>query len=195
MAPKNIFWLHHRDYKVTISNPTNFDIFPIIITLILKTRLRRVETLDIFLLWHSNSVINDSTRFSIDDLTFDRLLLVVFFVTWCPNPNGSTDEQFLSNNSFLQCEHFECSTSFLLFPHPMKNWKFESYQKSCSKNLLSYEIWKYHWRDDNFDGLLCALQTRLKFEIFTRSIFDQEKCLKGFILSRRTSNLDQNCRF
>ena len=44
-ARKNIFWLHHCDQNVTISNPTNFDMFPILITLILKTRLRRVETL------------------------------------------------------------------------------------------------------------------------------------------------------
>ena len=34
---KIIFWLHHCNQRVTISNPTSFAIFPIIITFILKT--------------------------------------------------------------------------------------------------------------------------------------------------------------
>ena len=40
-----IFWLHHRVQEVRISIPTNFNKYPIPLTLIMKTRLRRVETL------------------------------------------------------------------------------------------------------------------------------------------------------
>ena len=40
-----IFWLHHRVQEVGISIPTNFNKYPILLTLIMKTRLRRVETL------------------------------------------------------------------------------------------------------------------------------------------------------
>ena len=36
-ARKLFFWLHHCNQRVTISNPTSFAIFPIIITFILKT--------------------------------------------------------------------------------------------------------------------------------------------------------------
>ena len=42
-----IFWLHHRVQEVGISIPTNFNKYPILLTLIMKTRLRRVETLTI----------------------------------------------------------------------------------------------------------------------------------------------------
>ena len=34
-----------KHFLPSLSNPINFDIFPIIITLILNTRLRRLETL------------------------------------------------------------------------------------------------------------------------------------------------------
>ena len=56
---KNIFWLHRRDQKVKISNTTNFHIFPITITLILKTRLRRVETL--LLAFHRSYGVMENT--------------------------------------------------------------------------------------------------------------------------------------
>ena len=44
-AKNFIFWLHQRVQDVGISNPTNFNKYPIPLALIIKTRLRRVETL------------------------------------------------------------------------------------------------------------------------------------------------------
>ena len=44
-AGNSFFRYRHRDQKVAISNSTNLYIFSITITLVLKARLRRVETL------------------------------------------------------------------------------------------------------------------------------------------------------
>ena len=78
-----------RYQKVKISSPINFHIFPIAITLILKTRLRRVETLTQV---RVKSDLNmERNRLYIYNISADSVVVQIFILDFVPRNDALID--------------------------------------------------------------------------------------------------------